>query len=51
MGGSGGGKFFFLTKFITPEDISKKIRHEEERSKNEASETEVADSIRNFLQC
>ena len=48
MGGSGGANFFFEQR-KTPEDISKKIRNEEERSTNQVYETEVSSLIRDLL--
>lgn len=48
MGGSGGGGFFYESK--TPlEDITKKIREEEQKSKDDAFETEVAGLMKDLL--
>lgn len=46
MGGSGG---FFYESSTPPEDISKKIRAEETRSKDDAFETEVAGLMKDLL--
>jgi hypothetical protein len=48
MGGSGGGGFFY-EKESTPEKIIKKIRSEEEDSRDAAFDTEVAGAIRTLL--
>lgn len=48
MGGSGSRGFFFESS-QPPEDISKKIRKEEERSKDDAFEIDVAAMVRDLL--
>jgi len=48
MGGSGGGGFFYESK-KSLEDISKSIREEEQKSKDDAFETEVAGMMRDLL--
>lgn len=47
MGGSGGG--FFYESSTPPEDISKKIRNEENRTNDQVFETEVVSAIRELL--
>ncbi len=47
MGGSGGGGFFYESK--TPEDITKRIREEEQKSKDDAFETDVAGLMKDLL--
>ena len=47
MGGSGGG--FFYENSSPPENISKKVRDQEERSQNNAFETEVNGMLRSQL--
>ena len=47
MGGSGGG--FFYESSSPPENISKKVRDQEERSQNNAFETEVNNILRSLL--
>ncbi|QEE49115.1 nucleotidyltransferase [Flavobacterium alkalisoli] len=47
MGGS-GGSFYFGSDF-NPEDVSKKIREEEEKTKNESFEIEVSGLLKNIL--
>jgi hypothetical protein len=48
MGGSGGGGFFYGSS-NPPEDIGKKIREQEERTRDDAYESKVADLIRGVL--
>ncbi len=47
MGGSGGGGFFY--KSNTPEDITKRIREEEQKSKDDAFEADVAGLLKDLL--
>lgn len=47
MGGSGGGSFFGSS--VPPENISKKIREEEDRATTSAYEAEVSDLMRQLL--
>ncbi len=47
MGGSGGG--FFYESSSPPENISKKVRDQEEKSQNNAFETEVNGMLRSLL--
>ena len=47
MGGSGGG--FFYENSSHPENISKKVRDQEEKSQNNAFETEVNEMLRSLL--
>jgi Second Messenger Oligonucleotide or Dinucleotide Synthetase domain len=48
MGGSGGGGWFSETS-KSPEEIAKKIRDEEDKSKKDIFDTEVSNMIRNLL--
>lgn len=47
MGGSGGG--FFYENSSPPENISKKVRDQEEKTQNNAFETEVNEILRSLL--